>query len=199
MMILRRIVASCVFLGLFAGAQAKESVNPTPVSNRFVPDGLSLSYGKGIPNNLHGGRVGLQWDWHVDWLQKSPLQLSGYWDFNVAHWLSNGDEYGKNPSIWAIGFNPIFHLQTRRPWWDLVSPYLEGSVGVAWLTTTHIGCRDLGSHLTFEDLIGLGFRFGSRQQFDVSYHFLHYSNASFAPPNQGIDVKTLLTFAYRWN
>lgn len=163
----------------------------------IVPTGFSLSYGKGRPNNLSGGRLALQWNWNTDWLINSPFKLTGYWDASVAYWTTNGNQNNNHKSIGALAFAPVFRFQTREPILS-ITPYLEASVGLAGLSSAHIGDRDLGTAWAFQDLIGAGISFGDQQQFDLSYHYLHYSNADLASHNQGIDVKVLITFAYRW-
>lgn len=164
----------------------------------WSPSGVSLSYGQGQPNNLTGYRLATQWDWGVDWLASTPIKLSGYWDASVARWSTEGNSTGNYTSLWAVGFDPIFRLQLRSLLAAAVSPYLEAGVGPAWLSASHLGERDLGAHWAFQDLVGVGIGFGKKHQFDLSYHYLHYSNAGLWPPNCGIDVKMLATFSYRF-
>ena len=89
----------------------------------------------------------------------------------------------------------MFRLQTS---YAASQPYLEGSVGLAALSNMRLGHRHLGAHWSFQDLIGAGVRFGDNYQYDLSYHYLHYSNANIAKPNNGVDVKMLFSFAYHF-
>src|SRR3972149_3257965 len=79
-------------------------------SSTLVPDGIKLSYGAGEPDNLQGGMLGLQWYWGKRWFKDYAWGLGGYWDFNVAHWYSDGDVNGKNKDLTAIAFAPVFRL-----------------------------------------------------------------------------------------
>lgn len=189
---LRKILLA--FTLLFAAVAANADTGSS-----FWPDGFTLSYGHGNPNDLHGGRGALQWDWNQVWFANAPLNLTGYWDASFAHWMTNGNSNGDHRNISIVAFAPVFRLQTR----DAIAsttiiPYLEGSVGLSALSQSYLGERNLGAHGAFQDLIGAGITFGCRHQYDLSYHYLHYSNAGLALPNEGIDVKVLLTFGYRF-
>lgn len=166
----------------------------------YAIDAIGFSGGFGEPNSLVGGRVALQWHWNRFWVTKKTdaVGITGYWDASVAYWHCRGDVNGDHKKLAIFAFAPVFRMQAVRPFHNSILPYVEGSIGGAYMTADHIGRRDLGARWTFQDMIGLGFQFGSREQYDLSYHFLHYSNASLASPNNGIDVKVLISFVYHF-
>jgi lipid A 3-O-deacylase len=164
--------------------------------NAFIPDGFSFSYGDGRPGNLRGYRGSLQWHWNWIACANRPL-VTGYWDASFAHWNVDTTDDNEPGSINIIAFAPVFRLQTP-PLMGYFTPYLEGSVGLSALSQNHLSHRNLGGNWAFQDLLGGGIAFGQHQQFNLSYHYLHYSNAGLNPPNNGIDVKNLVSFAYRF-
>ncbi len=162
-------------------------------------DSFSIGAGAGDPNSLRGGRVALQKDWHVNWLNFLGWHVTGYWDANLAYWRTNGNQFGQYKDITTLGFNPVFRWIRNEPLFSSVTPYLEASVGIAGLSKRRLGHRQLGANWAFEDLLGFGARFGCRQQYDLSLHYLHFSNADIKKPNNGIDVKFLVMFRYYFN
>lgn len=150
--------------------------------------GVTASAGYGAPQSLRGWRTSLQWQ-----PEKLNQQVFAfYFDLSLAHWWV---DYPTNKNITIMALAPVFRLYLARKY---VSPYFEGSVGPAYMTKTTLGTRDLGSHWTFQDLVGFGASFGYRQQFDASIRLLHYSNANLAPKNSGIDVWLLATIGYHF-
>jgi lipid A 3-O-deacylase len=164
----------------------------------YLPDSASIAYGEGRPNSLSGARAAVQWDWNHIWFAQSSVNLTGYWDLSFAHWVTNGDANGNHKTILIAAIAPVLRLQTRDPLIGTLQPYIEASVGPSVLSKAYLGRRNLGAHWAFQDMVGVGVNFGSRQQFSLSYHYLHYSNANLAPPNNGIDVKMMLTFGYKF-
>ena len=166
------------------------------LQSAWAIDSISFSAGSGKPNHLRGARLAVQKDWHKVWGRNQPSQLRGYWDFSAAFWHTDGDCQGKHQDIGILAVAPVFRLQ--HAWFDYLTGYLEASVGLATLNTDHIGYRDLGGELTFQDLLGGGFILGTSKQWEIAYHYLHYSNAGLLPPNKGIDVKVFVTLSYRF-
>ena len=167
----------------------------------YAVDAVGISAGFGEPNSLVGGRIAVQWAWKHMYRQHETdaVGITGYWDASAAYWHTQGDVSGNHKNIAIFAFAPIFRVQAVRPLWHRIYPYIEGGIGGAYMTAKNLGKRGLGSHWTFQDLIGLGFQFGDHQQYDLSYHFLHYSNASFAMPNSGVYVKALVSFVYHFS
>ena len=158
------------------------------------PDTLRLAYGMGEPNDLRGGRIALGWDWPHALLSGNQWQLTGYWDLSAAYFRVKPACH-RCQQLWTVAIAPVFRWQVQ---FEQLVPYLEASVGLAGLSTLHLGYRNLGAHWSFQDLLGAGVRFGEHQQYDISYHYLHYSNANIVKPNNGVDVKILLSFAYHF-
>lgn len=161
-------------------------------------DSYSIAVGWGRPNHLRGARFAIQKDWRVRWFPFLGWHLSGYWDGSIAYWRTNGNRFGQYKNMTIVGFDPIFRWQSDKPWGHTITPYLEAAVGIAGLSKRHLGHRSMGANWAFQDLLGFGVTFGYRQQYDISAHYLHYSNADIKRPNNGIDVKVLLMFTYHF-
>lgn len=161
--------------------------------------GFNLSYGKGKPDSLKGYRIALQSFWPYLGFRQSSINLAGYWDLSFANWRTAPSQTNQPNSIHIIAISPFLRLQTRKHFFLSVQPYLELGIGISLLSNNHIGHRNLGGQFAFQDLLGAGLRLGTTHIWSFSYHYLHYSNASLLPPNQGIDVKHLLSLGYEFN
>ena len=167
-------------------------------SNAAFITGLSIGYGSGFRDEIQGGRVSLIHDWNHTWFATWPLNLRAYLDFSVVFWNTTGDKMGRHKNIMTFAAAPVFVVQFNRKYIKLFDPYFQISIGPAIVTNTRIGNYDLGGILLFQDLIGVGLRFGPKQRFDVSLNFLHYSNADIIPPNNGITIKKYLSLTYHF-
>lgn len=164
----------------------------------FARTSISAAFGGGEPDDLHGGRLAIQDYWNKQWGFANNLEIAGYWDYSLAYWHTSDKLQPKErDDITILALAPVFRLQSNSS--DGMKPYAEASVGASWMNHDTLGHRDLGAKFAFQDLLGFGLVFGKHQQFDLSYHFLHYSNAKLFPPNEGIDVKYLVSFKYTLN
>jgi lipid A 3-O-deacylase len=162
--------------------------------------GLQISYGTGDPDHLKGYRVAVQQFWPWIGFVTSRLNITGYWDLSYANWHANPPLAYQPRSISILAISPLIRLQSRENWLLAAYPYLELGIGASWLSNNHLGHRNLGGQFAFQDLMGLGLRWrkSATSVWSFSYHYLHYSNASLFPPNQGIDVKHLFTLGYEF-
>ncbi|MEN9916325.1 MAG: hypothetical protein RLY40_257 [Pseudomonadota bacterium] len=168
-------------------------------TNATTTHGIQLSYGTGEPDNLKGYRLAIQQFWPWIGFPKSPLNLTGYWDISYAHWHTTPPLSSQPRSINILALSPLLRLQSREACLLLAQPFLELGIGASWLSNNHLGHRNLGGQFAFQDLMGLGLRWkNTAMAISLSYHYLHYSNASLFPPNQGIDVKHLITLGYEF-
>jgi lipid A 3-O-deacylase len=139
--------------------------------------GVSLGHGQG-KDDIDINRLGLIKKWNVQWLKNRTGYVDGYFELSYNQW-NHGDDKIKGfalSPVFQYAFNP-----NEKNWY----PYLEGGIGVAWLDSYSIGGRNLSSNLQFEDRIGAGLRF---KKLDLSFRYMHYSNASLKGPNDGIDI-----------
>ena len=145
---------------------------------------FAIDIGEGN-NSIGIVRLGWQRDFSR-WLENRWVPLSGYFETSLNYWNGSKDD------IFAIAFSPVFALHLCRD--CKYTPYLEAGIGAALLSDTVIDNRDMSSTLQFEDRLGVGIK---RGDFDVHIRYMHYSNAGFSWPNDGIDI-FLAGLAYKF-
>lgn len=145
--------------------------------------GLQIGYGKGNPDHLKGYRLAVQQFWPWIGFPNSPLNLTGYWNISYANCHTSPPLSNQPRSISILALSPLIRLQSSENCLLFAQPYLELGIGASWLSNNHLGQRNLGGQFAFQDLMGLGLRWGNRTTaISLSYHYLHYSNASLFPP-----------------
>jgi lipid A 3-O-deacylase len=168
------LVTPLLLLTSFAGVAGAQ----TPIDDLLLGVGRS---GSGVETY----RLGLRSALSRAFFQSNVGYLSGYGEVAFLYW-ANGCEtvYG---GVLAPGVAYYFGDESVA-----VRPYIGGSIGVAHVSDTRIGRRDLSTRFQFEDRIGIGIRLS---RLDVYVSYVHYSNASLKSPNDGMDT-LLLTLAW---
>jgi lipid A 3-O-deacylase len=148
------------------------------VCSLFAPaagalDGASLEAGAGT-DGAKLARLGVQWQGPREWLS---------WDVSLGGWT------GGHGHVYDLSFTPVARLGR--------SPYLEGGVGAHVLSDLDVGTgRDFSTRFQFGDHVGVGFRFGGDERYELGVRFQHLSNGGTRNPNPGINFM-LLRLAYR--
>ena len=148
-------------------------------------DGVAVEGGRGDGTDM--GRVAVQWDWNKRWLQGQNWHVGGYWDLGLGYWTRDDVQPGQNDEIAEIGLTPVFRLQQN----DLKGPYAELGIGFHLLSRTSLGDKRFSTMFQFGDHLGVGYRFGAKGAFDISYRYQHLSNADIKRPNNGIDFNQI--------
>lgn len=121
-------------------------------------------------------RIGVRKGFGVQWAKNELGYASGYFELSANYW-SKRDE-----NNFGIALSPV--LTYTVDFWK-IKPYVEGGIGVSLWSKTKINGRDLSTNFLFEDRVGAGLRYGN---FDLSFRYMHYSNAGIKHPNNGIDI-----------
>ncbi|MBA0902100.1 MAG: acyloxyacyl hydrolase [Candidatus Nitrotoga sp.] len=151
--------------------------------NACAIDGISAVRGNGSSTEMAG--VQAQWDWEKKWFTEHSWLVAGFWEANVGRWDAQNGKSFKD-----VGFTPVFRLQQKNP--SVVAPYVEAAIGVHLISPVFVnGDRQFSSVFQFGDHLGVGARFGDRQQFDIGFRFQHLSNAGFSQPNPGINYNEI--------
>ncbi len=142
-----------------------------------------------------------------------PPSLRGYqalitYDPDRFHWrefnilfdagfayLSVNNPHNSALNIYTIAPIIRYRFKQRGP----IRPYLDISIGLAYLNHTRIECRNLGMHVGFQDRMGAGVLFGPSEQFSAGVHMVHYSNAGLAAHNSGITIPLVFDIGYRFD
>ncbi|MFI4938417.1 MAG: acyloxyacyl hydrolase [Candidatus Berkiellales bacterium] len=153
--------------------------------------GLAFSSGQGVLD-IVPYRFSASWDFGSIWRKHELWGLHGVLESSYAVW--NGpvrpELAPERPiALHAATIGPMLRWQRQEPLPGLKAmPYTELGVGLSWLSQTEIQGRILSLHFQFEDKIGMGMRFGNKQQYDLALRAYHYSNASIKRPNSGVNL-----------
>lgn len=140
-------------------------------------EALTSGYGIGL-DEVDIFRLGFRMDTHTLSVDKVG-RLAGYIEASVNFW--NGDE-----NMYVLAISPVFAYYFGSNW--AVRPYLEAGIGFSYISNSQINERVLTSHFQFEDRMGIGVR---TRRVDYNFRFMHYSNANFKTPNEGMDMLVL--------
>ena len=142
------------------------------------------------PSNLHGYQLMLNYDpQRFKW-----REFNLYFDGGFSHFYTDNTPYYTTVNIYSMAPVVRYSFKKRGP----VHPYLELSIGVAYLNHTRIEDRNLGIHFSFQDRMGIGALLGASEQVSIGVHAVHYSNAHLANNNSGITVPLVLDVGYRF-
>jgi len=164
-----------------------------PVLSYALPYyGAAISYSliPKDPNTLHGYQLMAVYDpQKFQW-----RQFNIYFDGGFSHYWVTKTPFYTNLNIYSIA--PVIRntFEKRGP----ISPYLEISIGLAYLNHTRIDNRNLGIHFAFQDRLGIGAYIGSHRQFSLGIHAVHYSNAHLSKHNSGVSIPLELDLGYRF-
>ncbi|HEX4045236.1 MAG TPA: acyloxyacyl hydrolase [Gammaproteobacteria bacterium] len=153
--------------------------------------GATFSYvAKGLePTSLHGFQFMLLYDPHWYW-----KQFNLYFDGGFSHFWVTDTPYYTTLNIYSIA--PVLRYSFKK--YGAVLPYVELSIGVAYLNHTRLDHRNLGMHFAFQDRVGVGIALGKKEQFSLGMHAVHYSNASLCSRNSGITAPLVVDMGYRF-
>lgn len=154
--------------------------------------GLALGYG--VNSNLYAVRVSLQVDSSLC-LDNDIWPATGYWE-GSANYISTKKNHGNNQShIKGLSLAYVLHFEKKDSFCMQNMPYAEFGLGGALFDRNVIADRRLGSSGLFEIKMGAGMRFGEFKEYDLSYKFIHYSNAYLKRPNEGLNLNFII-FSY---
>lgn len=142
------------------------------------------------PPSLHGYQFMLSYDPQIFTWRRFNI----YFDGGFSHFWVNNTPYYTTLNIYSAA--PVVRYTFKRRGFAL--PYLEFSIGVAYLNHTHLDSRNLGIHFAFQDRFGVGVLLGQAEQFSMGLHAVHYSNAHLSSHNSGISVPIMLDIGYRF-
>lgn len=134
------------------------------------------------------------WAWAAEraWLNKIQLGLGAH----AATWHSDSNNKRSAKAKFDLHTAAITPTATIMLYQGKhIQPYATASIGPAYLSTIQFASSHLGSHVLFQDLVGIGTRLGPH--WDASVNYLHYSNAGLASHNAGCDIHWLIGIGYR--
>ena len=131
----------------------------------------------------------------ADLTQVSLITHEGFWSHQFANGWSasahlefgvaevNGKLSGANKGIVVVGVTPVLRFEPKK------SPgFFEFGIGANYFDQKRIHSnKSVGTNFEFGDLIGLGVKLGEKDQFEIGYRLIHYSNAGISASNPGIN------------
>jgi hypothetical protein len=146
--------------------------------------GAQFAYGFANDHGVHTKKydLGLVWDPHLTWWQIGGWNFTAVGEAHAVYWDVGGAS--SNP-IGEFGVSPVIRFEKSAGAWR---PYVEAGAGIRVLTHARLtDSYTMSTGFQFADMIGVGVKFGSHQQYQMGYRFQHLSNASIKRPNPGID------------
>jgi hypothetical protein len=143
------------------------------------------------PSDLHGYKGSL-------WYQPTSFEWGNshlLFDASVGHWWV--DNYPTHREINIAALAPVYRYFMLNDHYFL-NPFIDISIGVAYLSETRFADRNLGMHFSFQDQLGMGVTFGPQHRLFASLYAVHYSNGSLCSSNAGITIPMVLNVGYRF-
>jgi hypothetical protein len=142
------------------------------------------------PAYLHGYQLMLNYDpQRYQW-----RKFNVYFDGGFSHFWITNTPYFTTLNIFSAA--PVIRYTFRRR--GPVLPFLEFSIGLAYLNHTRLDDRNLGIHFAFQDRFGIGAFLGPSDNLTLGLHAVHYSNAHLSAHNSGITIPVVLDIGYRF-
>lgn len=154
--------------------------------------GITLSYPliTQDPSHVHGGRLSL---W-LQTLESKEERVHLFIDGSVGYWWVPESYPNKSINIFSIA--PLLRYEiVHHPF---ITPFIDISIGMAYLSRTRFADRNLGMQFAFQDELGIGALLGYTKKIALSLYGLHYSNASLGKMNAGITIPLLFNVGYRF-
>lgn len=167
-------------------------------------EGFSLT--AGVADRNHGyepvedtytGRIGARWKWFRN-EPSGTWDWRAFWELEVGYWRWDDKRVhrrGEN-RLAEFALTPVFRFERLSGYGGGARPFVEGAIGVTYLTEQRVSSRDLGSNFHFGSQVGAGWYFGANDRYELGLHIRHLSNAGLEAPNPGINF-ALIKFAFR--
>lgn len=166
--------------------------------NASAVDAIALELGSGSGSvgpgtSANSAGLTLIWEWKRRWFTAGDWYLSGQWEATAGEMRTrSGDD-----SLTGAGVSAAFRLWPYHPWRPHAHQYVEAGTGVNFFSQSHIGTEHMSTALQFGSYLGFGVRLGAREQYEVGYRLMHFSNADIKTPNPGTNFD-MLRLAYRF-
>ncbi len=123
-------------------------------------DSFSMGVGQS-QDKIDVYRFGLRKDSDYHWLPNQTGFLTLYYEASLNYWRKGRED------VYAGAFSPVFFYVFGKEK-NRVQPYVEGGIGVAAISETKIGNRNMSTGFQFEDRVGAGVKI-DRIDFNCRY------------------------------
>lgn len=180
---------------------------PSITNADWQPDKISLAYGQSITPftdrqaDINQYRLALAWDLSDSLWSSESLLLQSYAELAMGYWKSTLNPIQDSrrigsASIKQISLSPVFRVTSTSPLIGETSPFFDFGVGISYqseedIEQQHLSGINMGGNWQFETRVMVGLTLGDDNPFEVSYGWMHYSNANLNSNNEGLDFQTL--------
>lgn len=190
---MKAIAGLLVTIAVFGILNTAEA-GPFPADSRprLAPDTYFIK--TGLAEKAAAFSLGVGWH-KSDWLWSSlPDALSLNFEMEIGHWQTFHLRHTQAEFTQA-GVTPMlrYPLATspHREW------FVEGGVGFHFIVPLyHTKDKRFSTSFNFQDLLGIGARFGTARRHELVLYGSHFSNADINKPNPGEDF---LQLRYLWH
>ena len=158
------------------GLSALFSLGSAQAVDEIYVDGGVLLHptGKSFPSAIDAGL-----GWSLPWTWSGGALISRF-DLGL------GLIRNKDNDIWSLQAMPVLRYQPATAQHGI---FAELGIGLTYIDKTLFTARhDMGSHLQFEERLGVGYDYFDHA---VSINFSHISNAGLAQPNPGANIASI--------
>jgi lipid A 3-O-deacylase len=162
-------------------------------SAQALESGFSIGHGR--PHNLNSYRLhlaGQEKTWHVG-QQVSP-SFTYTWEWSIS--MLQLQHQHSWSYLSALGPRLRWLLPARGSSAADHMAFLQLGIGLTYRNCYQLGDVTTKSRWKLQDTLGFGVVL--QQRWELSVHYVHYSNAGISQPNPGIDLIPMLTVAYHW-
>ncbi len=174
-------------LGSF-GLACYQGKAPCSFEPNINTDALTFSMDIGADRTTEQSRISLGADWKEPVYDTESWQVVGRLEGSLQKWWSTLDK-PQNSEGYILGITPVFYYQPKHM---KFTPFIEMGGGPYLLSNIVIENEYKSTQFQFGSIFGLGIK---HKQLEVSYRYLHISNAGIEMPNPGTDFHSL-HFAY---
>jgi len=144
-------------------------------------DGVKISLGQGQSSTNTFQAVSLLSDFGQAFFNG---RIKQYWEFGICYWKPDNRA---NKELEVFNISPIFTYDLGSVD-QAVMPYIDCSLGIAYISDTSIADKKMGQYLQFDNRLGFGVRFGGEKRHDVALGARHVSSAGLDNDNDGFDI-----------
>ena len=170
------------------------------------PDKINLAFGQFISPlverkaKIDQYRLSINWELTEALWSSDHVLLQSYMELAFSKWVSKLSDDSRRmgaKSARQASFSPVFRFIGN----SATSPFLDVGVGISYqseadLEQRHPSGINMGGNWQFETRLMFGMNLGATP-YALSYGWMHYSNASLASINEGLDFQTLqLTYRF---
>jgi hypothetical protein len=188
---------SIVFLALISSFLTVANAASSTDSSSTPNDGVSLIRGFNGTEDMNGFAIGLKSYWGNIFTFKNDWYITGVWDANLAYWHSERVKNTHFNNITMLTLTPTVRYQRKIPYENTIAPHLDLGYGIGLMNQQQFSNNKLGAYATFDLAVGFGIQFGSQAQYDLSYHYVTYNNASQFRNDDGLFINEV-EFTYNF-